>query len=99
MTDTTRHEPPRLYSVRHEASLPRHTGIGEYQVTVHLQVEMVNAEKEMVHAQFLVDGEAQKRPQGVGGDGGCEETLVLKPNTQPYLQGLLRWRYDPTPQP
>jgi hypothetical protein len=65
MADTTRSEPPRLHIVRHEASLPRHTGIGEYQVTVNLQVEMVNAEKEMVHAQFLVDGSERTKVRKV----------------------------------
>ena len=89
MTDTTRNEPPRLHIVRHEASLPRHTGIGEYQVTVNLQVEMVNAEKELVHVQFLVDGEVQKRPKLLGGDGRCEETLVLAPAIHPYISVLL----------
>jgi hypothetical protein len=92
-------EPPRLHIVHHETSPIRHTGIGEYQVTMSLRVEMLNAQKEMVHVQFLVDGVAQKDPQLLGDDGWCEETLTLKPNTQPHLQVLLRWRHDPTPAP
>ena len=75
-------EPPRLHVVHHKPSPIRHTGVGEYQITMHLQVEILNAEKEMVHVQFLVDGAAQKKPQLLGDDGWCEETLLLKPNTQ-----------------
>jgi hypothetical protein len=52
---------PRLHIAHHEASRIRHTGVGEYQVTMHLRVEMLNTQKEMVHVQFLVDGVAQKK--------------------------------------
>jgi len=33
----------------------------ETTVTLSLRVEMINTEKAMVHVQFLVDGEAQKK--------------------------------------
>ena len=74
MADTTRNEPPRLHIAHHQASRIEHTGIGEYQVTMYLRVEMVNAQKEMVHAQFLVDGTPQGNPQLLGDDGQCDRT-------------------------
>lgn len=59
-------EPPRLHIAHHHASRIEHTGVGEYQVTMSLRVEMVNAQKEMVHMQFLVDGTPQGNPQLLG---------------------------------
>jgi hypothetical protein len=41
----------------------------------------------------------RKKPQLLGDDGWCEETLILKPNTEPHLQVVLSWRHDPTPAP
>jgi hypothetical protein len=61
-------EPPSLHIAHHQASRIRHTGVGEYQVTMSLRVEILNAQKEMVHVQFLVDGVAQKKPQLLGDD-------------------------------
>jgi hypothetical protein len=64
-----RNETPRFHIAHHQASRIRHTGVGEYQVTMYLRVEMLNTQKEMVHVQFLVDGVAQKKPQLLGDDG------------------------------
>jgi hypothetical protein len=89
MADTTRSEPPRLYIAHHQASQIDHTGVGEYQVTMSLRVEMVNAQKEIVHAQFLVDGTPQGYPQLLGDDGYCEQILVLAPATHPHIFVLL----------
>jgi hypothetical protein len=63
MADTTRNEPPRLHIKHYEASNMMHTGVGEYRVTMHVEVEMINAEKETVHVQFFVDGTPQGNPQ------------------------------------
>jgi hypothetical protein len=99
MADTTRNEPPRLHIAHHQASRIEHTGVGEYQVTMYLRVEMVNTQKEMVHVQFLVDGTPQGNPQLLGDDGQCEQVLVLAPATHPYISVLLTWRHDPSPKP
>jgi hypothetical protein len=99
MADTTRNEPPRLYIAHHQASRIDHTGVGEYKVTVSIRVEMINAQKEMVHAQFLVDGTAQGYPQLLGDDGRCEQILVLAPATHPQISVMLSWRHDPSPKP
>lgn len=99
MADTTRNELPRLHIAHHHASRIEHTGVGEYQVTMSLRVEMVNAEKEMGHVQFLVDGTPQGNPQFLGDDGYCEQVLVLAPATHPYISVLLTWRHDPSPKP
>jgi hypothetical protein len=89
MADTTRSEPPRLHIAHHQASRIDHTGVGEYQVTMYLRVEMVNTEKEMVHVQFLVDGTPQGNPQLLGDDGQCEQILVLAPATHPLYAAIL----------
>jgi hypothetical protein len=60
---------------------------------------MVNAQKEMVHVQFLVDGTPQGNPQLLGDDGYCEQILVLAPATHPHISVLLTWRHDPSPKP
>jgi hypothetical protein len=99
MADTTRSEPPRLHIVHHQASRLDHTGVGEYQVTISLRVEMLNPQKEMVHVQFLVDGTPQGNPQLLGDDGYCEQILVLAPATHPHISVLLTWRHDPSPKP
>ena len=64
-----------------------------------LRVETVNAQKEMVHVQFLVDGTPQGNPQLLGDDGQCEQRLVLAPATHPHIAVLLSWRHDPSPKP
>ena len=99
MADTTRNEPPRLHIAHHQAYRIDHTGVGEYQVTMYLRVEMINTEKEMVHVQFLVDGTPQGNPQLLGDDGSCEQMLVLAPATHPHISVLLTWRHDPSPKP
>ena len=99
MADTTRNEPPRLHIAHHQASRIEHTGIGKYEVTMSLRVEMINTEKEMVHVQFLVDGTPQGNPQLLGDDGKCEQILVLAPATHPHISVLLTWRHDSSPKP
>jgi hypothetical protein len=99
MADSTRSDTPRLYIAHYQASHIDHTGVGKYEVTMSLRVEMVNAQKEMVHAQFLVDGTAQGYPQLIGDDGRCEQVLVLAPATQPQISVVLSWRHDPSPTP
>ena len=76
MAETTRHEPPRLHIAHHHASRIEHAGVGEYQVTMYLRVELVDTQKEMEHVQFLVDGTPQGNPQLLGDDGQCEQMLV-----------------------
>ena len=95
----SRQEPPRLHIAHHQVSRIDHTGVGEYQVTMYLRVEMINTEKEMVHVQFLVDGTPQGNPQLLGDDGQCEQILVLAPATHPHISVLLTWRHEPSPKP
>jgi hypothetical protein len=65
MADTTRNEPPRLHITHHQASRIEHTGVGEYQVTMSLRVEMVNAQKEMVTFQ-RIPTKQKRRSTGPG---------------------------------
>lgn len=64
-----------------------------------LRVVILNAQKEMVHVQFLVDGTPQGNPQLLGDDGYCEQVLVLAPATHPHISVLLTWRHDSSPKP